>query len=62
MSIGCYMEVLNHYIVHPKLILYYVNWNLNKNLKTKKSNDDAVVLQLLSVNTSSLQHRPSALV
>ena len=32
------MEVLNHYIVHLKLILLCMltNWNLNKNSKNKK--------------------------
>ena len=35
MSTRCCMEVLNHYIVHLKLILNYMltNWNLNKILK-----------------------------
>ena len=30
------MEVLNHYIVHMKLMLHCMltNWNLNKNFKT----------------------------
>lgn len=34
-SNGCYMEVLNHYIIHLKLLLYcmFTNWNLNKNFK-----------------------------
>ena len=33
-STKCCMKVLNHYIVHLKLILHYMltNWNLNKNL------------------------------
>ena len=35
MSTRCCMEVLNHYIVHLKLILHCIitNWNLNNNLK-----------------------------
>ena len=28
-------EVLNHYIIHLKLVLLYVNWNLNKNYNKK---------------------------
>lgn len=33
MSTGCCMEVLNHYIVHLKLMLHCMltDWNLNKN-------------------------------
>ena len=35
----CYMEMLNHYNVHLKLILHCIltNWNLNKNLKIKNT-------------------------
>ena len=37
MTTGFCMDMLNHYVVHLKLILHCVltNWNLNKNLKTK---------------------------
>lgn len=35
MSTGRYMELLNHNIVHQKLILHsmLIKWNINKNLK-----------------------------
>jgi len=35
MSTGCCMEVLNHCIVHLKLIVHCMltSWNLNKNLE-----------------------------
>ena len=39
MSTGCGMEAFNQYMVPLKLkfTLYVTNWNLNKNLKKKKS-------------------------
>ena len=39
MSTRCCMGVLNHYIVHLKLITLYSNWNLNKNLKKKNTQE-----------------------
>ena len=39
MSTGCWMEVLNRYIVHRKLTLHCMltNWNLSKNLKRQEA-------------------------
>lgn len=38
MSTGYCMEVLNHYVVHLKVIQHctLINWNVNKNLKRKE--------------------------
>ena len=35
MSTDCCMEMLNHYVVHPKIILHCIltNWKLNKNFR-----------------------------
>ena len=39
MSTGYFMEVLNHYIGHWKLILKFMlsDWNLSKNLRKRMS-------------------------
>lgn len=44
------MEVLDHYIIQLKLILYFTltNWNLNKNIK--------------KIPTKFREHRPKSII